>query len=138
MVTDPVLVAAVRLEFSRGQRVRELGYGPDADQRLRSEIEAIIGRGLAHRDYLHTPQALLVWHRAADGDLAEVLLSCAEAMTGSTPLWLLTPGIDRPGHVCAVIVTEAAERAGLLIATRVDVLDDWDVTGMCLPARAPR
>ncbi|MFC8045522.1 DUF3052 family protein [Nocardia sp. NPDC057353] len=127
------LVSAVeRFGFARGQVVREIGYAEDADRELRGRVEAITGRVLTGPGGTRCPDGLLVWLRADGTDPVELLLGCGEAMTPRTRLWVLTPKVDRPGHLDPLAVVDAAGRAGLNWVGRVDVFDDWNATGLRL------
>lgn len=129
------IAVVVRFGFRPGQVVREVGYGTDADEPFRAEVEAVTGAAMTGSSTLSAPDILLVWWRAADGDLEDRLLSCAEAMAPRTRLWLLTPTAARPGHLDGRLVAEAAARAGLATVGRVEVSGDWNAVGMRLPDR---
>lgn len=128
-----VATAVSRFEFDRGQLVREIGYDTDVDPEVRQRIEAITGRRLAGPECPRCPDGLLVWLRAGSADPVDLLLGCGEAMTRRTRLWVLTPKVDRPGHLPPAEVAAAARRAGLTCVRRVDVFDDWNAIGLRLP-----
>ncbi|MEV0355771.1 DUF3052 family protein [Nocardia sp. NPDC050697] len=129
------IAVVVRFGFRPGQVVRELGHGTDADEPFRAEVEAVTGTALTGGSTLSAPDILLVWWRAADGDLEDRLLSCAEAMAPRTRLWLLTPAAVRPGHLDGHRVVRATARSGLVIVGRGEVSGDWNAVGLRLPDR---
>ncbi|MFC3965012.1 DUF3052 family protein [Nocardia jiangsuensis] len=132
MPVDWVVSAVERFGFARGQLVREIGCADDADREVRGRVEAITGRSLTGSGGHRCPDGLLVWLRAGEGDPVQVLLGCGEAMTARSRLWVLTPKVDRPGHLDPLAVVDAAGRAGLHRVGRVDVFDDWNATGLRL------
>ena len=68
--------------------------------------------------------AVLLWWRSGDGDLADELITARTVLSGTGFVWLMTPKPARPDHVDAAEVTEAAELAGLHVTSRID-RRDW-------------
>jgi hypothetical protein len=67
----------------------------------------------------------LLWYRAEDGDLADLLVDAIAPLAESGFIWLLTPKRGRPGSVEASDIAEAAAIAGLSQTSIASVGVDW-------------
>ena len=128
-----------RLGFTAGQVVQEIGYDDDADEELRSSIEAMTGLELVDEDYEDVADAVLLWYREDDGDLVDVLMDALTALADGGHIWLLTPKAGRPGHIEPSDIGEAAPTAGLSNTSSVSAGRDWAGTRLVAPrARAAK
>ena len=90
---------AARLGFSSGQVIQEIGYDDDADEELRSSVEAVCGNELVDEDYDDVVDVVLLWWREGDGDLFDALSDALTTLADGGHIWLLTPKAGREGHV---------------------------------------
>lgn len=123
--TDP---QADRLGFTPGQVVQEFGWDDDVDDALRAAIEDITGGELADEDYDDVTDAVIVWWRKDDGDLADMLVDALTVLDDGGTVWVFTPKAGRDGHVGHDEIQEAANTAGLHAMTTFAVADDWSAT----------
>jgi hypothetical protein len=123
---DATVVA--RLGLETGMIVQEFGYDDDVCAGLRTAIESATGEGIVDEDYGDVTDAVLVWFRDGDDDLADLLMDVQSLLDGGGNVWLLTPKAGRPGHVPPRDVEEASSLAGLH-ATSTFVIDAaWAAT----------
>ena len=113
--------AGVRMGFSPGSVVQELGWDEDVDQDLREQIEDTIDGDMVDGDYGNVVDAVILWWRNDDGDLVDALVDSLTDLAGGGPIWLLSPKVGRPNAVDAADVTEAAPVAGLSVTTSTGV-----------------
>ncbi|PQP20876.1 DUF3052 domain-containing protein [Rhodococcus opacus] len=104
--------------------VQELGWDDDVDEDLRRRIEDILGDALVDDNFGERVDAVLLWWRSGDGDLADELITARTVLSGTGFVWLMTPKPARAEHVDAAEVTEAADLAGLHVTSRID-RRDW-------------
>ena len=119
--------------FAAGELVLEVGYGPDCDDVLRSEIVAITGTQLLEGETTEVVDAVILWWRDGDGDLVDELMDALTYLTETGPIWVLTPKLGRDGHVESSDIQDAAPIAGLSQTSTVALAQDW--TGTRLVAR---
>jgi hypothetical protein len=110
-----------------------VGYGPDCDDVLRSEIVAITGTQLLEGETTEVVDAVILWWRDGDGDLVDELMDALTYLTETGPIWVLTPKLGRDGHVESSDIQDAAPIAGLSQTSTVALAQDW--TGTRLVAR---
>jgi len=128
---------AIRLGFTPGQVVQEIGYDEDIDDALRAAVEALTGGELVDEDYEDVVDAVLLWYREDDGDLVDVLVDGLTALADGGHIWLLTPKAGRSGHIEPSDIGEAAPTAGLSQTSSVSASRDWAGTRLVAPrARA--
>lgn len=125
--------AAARLGFTAGLVVQELGFDEDVDEELRASIEAVTGLELVDEEYEDVADAVLLWYRADDGDLVDVLVDALTALADRGYIWLLTPKAGRPGHIEPSDIGEAAPTAGLTQTSSVSAAPDWAGTRLVAP-----
>ena len=140
-MTEPVTAAdgiARRLGFSNGQAVLEIGWDEDADEALRTSVEARTGAALLDPDQLggesqEVVDAVLLWWRAEDGDLVDALVDALTDLTDGGHIWLLTPKVGSAGYVEPGDIGEAAPTAGLSATTSVSAGASWSGTKLVAP-----
>ena len=119
---------AGRLGFAAGQVVQEFGYDDDAAADLRTDLEETVEVELVGEDYDDVTDGALVWHRADDGDLSDVLMDALGGLDDNGPVWVLTPKAGRPGHVPPSDVEDAAATCGMHVMSTFAAADDWSAT----------
>jgi hypothetical protein len=119
--------------FVAGELILEVGYGPDCDDILRSEISQITGTTLIEGQTTEVVDAVLLWWREGDGDLVDELMDALTYLTETGPIWVLTPKLGRDGHVDSSEIQDAAPIAGLSQTSTLSLAKDW--TGTRLVAR---
>ena len=65
---------ALRMGFAKGEIVLEVGYGPDCDDELRTQIKEIVGTDFLENSTNEVVDAVLLWFRQDDGDLVDELM----------------------------------------------------------------
>ncbi len=123
----------MRMGFAAGELILEVGYGPDCDDILRSEISQITGTTLIDSQTTEVVDAVLLWWREDDGDLVDELMDALTYLTETGPIWVLTPKLGRDGHVDSSEIQDAAPIAGLSQTSTLALAKDW--TGTRLVAR---
>ncbi|GHI89857.1 DUF3052 domain-containing protein [Streptomyces xanthophaeus] len=126
---------AARLGFQSEQVVQEIGYDDDVDQDFRDVVDELVG-DLVDEDYDDVADAVLLWFREDDGDLADTLVDATELIEDGALILLLTPKTGRPGYVEASDIKEAAETAGLSLAKGAPVGKEWAATKLVTPKTA--
>ncbi len=130
--------AGVRMGFSPGSVVQELGWDEDVDDTLRMQIEDAVDGDMVDGDYGNVVDAVVLWWRDGDGDLVDALVDSLTDLVEGGVIWLLTPKVGRPNAVDAADVTEAAPIAGLAITTTAAVSKDWTATRLSAPTSHTR
>lgn len=115
----------MRMGFAAGELILEVGYGPDCDDVLRSEIVAITGTQLLEGETTEVVDAVILWWRDGDGDLVDELMDALTYLTETGPIWVLTPKIGRDGHVESSDIQDAAPIAGLSQTSTIALAQDW-------------
>jgi hypothetical protein len=115
----------MRMGFAAGELILEVGYGPDCDDVLRSEIVAITGTQLLEGETTEVVDAVILWWRDGDGDLVDELMDALTYLTETGPIWVLTPKLGRDGHVESSDIQDAAPIAGLSQTSTIALAQDW-------------
>ena len=115
----------MRMGFAAGELILEVGYGPDCDDVLRSEISKITGTQLIEGQTTEVVDAVLLWWREGDGDLVDELMDALTYLTETGPIWVLTPKLGRDGHVDSSEIQDAAPIAGLSQTSTLALAKDW-------------
>ncbi|GAB2706695.1 DUF3052 domain-containing protein [Nocardia thraciensis] len=123
---------AQKLGISHGMVVQELGWDEDTDDGLRSDIEEVIGSEMVDDDTDEVVDAVVLWWRDGDGDLADELMDAIGPLSDDGVIWVLTPKTGRPGHVDPSEIAESAPTAGLTSTTPVS-LGVWTGTKLMQP-----
>ncbi len=125
-----------RLGFKPNMVIQELGWDEDVDDDLRRQIEDSIDGDLVDGEYGNVVEAVLLWWRDDDGDLADGLMDALTDLVGGGVIWLLTPKVGRPNAVDAADIAEAAQVAGLATTSTAGVSKDWSATRLVAPKTA--
>ncbi|MDP9822494.1 DUF3052 domain-containing protein [Nocardioides massiliensis] len=133
---DDTVGAGDRLGFSKGMVVQELGWDEDVDDALRIAIEDTLDADMVDGDHGNVVDAVLLWWRDEDGDLADALMDALTDLADGGVIWLLSPKVGRPGTVDPADVAEAADVAGLSTTTTAAVSRDWAATRLLAPKNA--
>ena len=97
MAADTASVGAL-LGLRPGLVVQELGWDSDVDESFRSEVmDAVDGDMVEETD--DAVDLVVLWWRTEDGDVVDGLFDALRDLSDSGVLWLLTPKVQRPGHV---------------------------------------
>ena len=120
--------AVARLGFTAGQVIQELYYDDDADDTVRSGIEAVTGTELVDEDYDDVTDGAVIWFRDDDGDLTDFLVDAMTVLDDNGPIWVLSPKAGRPGHVSHSDIEEAATTSGLHAMSTFAIAPDWSAT----------
>ncbi len=111
--------------FAAGELILEVGYGPDCDEVLRSEISKMTGTQLIDGHPTEVVDGVILWWRDGDGDLVDELMDALTYLSESGPIWVLTPKLGRDGHVDSSEIQDAAPIAGLSQTSTVALAQDW-------------
>ncbi len=125
------------LGFAPGMVVEEVGWDEDVDAALRDDIMDIIDADMVE-EALEGVDAVVLWWRDDDGDVADGLV---EAMTDLAPtgyIWLMTPKVGRTGFVETSDLSEGAVTAGLALTGTANVSADWQATKVVRPKSSRR
>jgi hypothetical protein len=114
--------------FEKGQLVLEVGHGSDCDENLRKQIAEIIGEPLIENEANEVVDAVLIWFREGDGDLADELVDALTFLSETGPIWVLSPKVGRDGHVHPSDIQDAANTAGLSQTSTIAVAPNWSAT----------
>lgn len=122
---DRSAAALARLGFSAGQVAIEFGYDDDVDLDFREQAEGVLTAALEDEDYDGIVDAVVLWWRDGDGDLADDLVDSFATLEDGGFIVLLTPARHRPDRVAADVVQEACATSGLTASGAVPVGEDW-------------
>jgi hypothetical protein len=117
-----------RMGFEKGQIILEVGYGSDCDEDFRKQLIEITGEPLIENETNEVVDAVLIWFREDDGDLADELVDALTFLTDSGPIWVLTPKVGRDGHVHPSDIQDAANTAGLSQTSTIAAAPNWSAT----------
>lgn len=118
--------------LAKGMVVQELGWDEDVDEDLRNDVMDTIDDDLVE-EALEAVDAVLLWWRADDGDVADGLVDSLTDLSKSGVIWLMTPKVGRPGHIIASDIAEGASTAGLVLASPVDLSTQWQAQKVVRP-----
>jgi len=130
--------AVTRLDLAPGQVVQEFGWDDDVADDVRAEIEDIVGTELADEDYGDVADAVIIWWRAGDGDLSDMLVDSMNMLEDGGAIWLFTPKAGRTGYVNHSDIGEAANLTGLHATNTFDLAKDWSATALSNRGRSAR
>lgn len=126
---------AQKLGISHGLVVQELGWDEDTDDALRAEIEEVSGGEMVDEDSDEVVDAVLLWWREGDGDLADELMDAISPLADEGFIWVLTPKTGQQGHVDPSEIAEAAPTAYLTQTSTIS-LGSWTASRLVQP-KAP-
>lgn len=124
----------VRLGIPDSAVVQNLGWDDDADDLL---LDGLGEDGVEIVDDVHDDvvDAVLLWWRDGDGDLADSLLDALTLLDADGLIWLLTPKVGKDGHVDGEDIAEAAPLAGLATTGSLTLPSGWHATKLAPPRR---
>ena len=114
--------------FEKGQVILEVGHGSDCDEDFRKQLVEITGEPLIENETNEVVDAVLIWFREDDGDLADELVDALTFLSESGPIWVLTPKVGREGHVHPSDIQDAANTAGLSQTSTIAAAPNWSAT----------
>ena len=114
--------------FEKGQIILEVGHGSDCDEDFRKQLIEITGEPLIDNETSEVVDAVLIWFREDDGDLADELVDALTYLSESGPIWVLTPKVGREGHVHPSDIQDAANTAGLSQTSTIAAAPNWSAT----------
>jgi hypothetical protein len=117
-----------RLALEPGELILEIGLDSDCDNEFRSAIEKRTGTKFIEDAATEVVDAVLLWWRDGDGDLVDDLMDGLTYLSETGPIWLLTPKVNRDGHVEPSDIQEAAPTAGLSQTVSFSIGTDWTAT----------
>ena len=123
---DAGLIA--RFGLSKGMVVQEFLYDTDVDEGIRAGMAAATGHDLVGEEHGEVTDAVLVWYRDGDDDLADLLMDAQTLLDDGGSVWLLTPKAGRPNHVPQRDIEEAASLSGLHATSSFVASPEWAAT----------
>ncbi len=126
---------AERLNITKGDIVQEIGWDEDADSTISEDIEDVLGGPLLDEDSHELCDVVLLWYRADDGDLVDVLVDATRNLADGGRVWLLTPSATKPDAVAPGDISESAQLAGL-VQTKANRVGQWQ--GSCLTSASTK
>jgi len=136
--TGPANPAGVeQLGLVGGMAVQELGWDEDVDEDLRQAVMEAIDADLLEESN-DSVDAVLLWLRADDGDVMDMLIDSLTDLGHGGFVWVLTPKIGRDGHVPQSDLAEGAVAAGLYLTTSASVSKDWSAHKIVRPKNGRR
>ncbi|MFM8447160.1 MAG: DUF3052 domain-containing protein [Candidatus Nanopelagicaceae bacterium] len=117
-----------RMGFEKGQVILEVGHGSDCDEDFRKQLIEITGEPLIENEANEVVDAVLIWFREDDGDLADELVDALTFLSETGPIWVLTPKVGRDGHVHPSDIQDAANTAGLSQTSTIAAAPNWSAT----------
>lgn len=124
------------LGFPQGSVIQEYGWGDDADEQLREDIEDRVGAELVDEDYGDVVDGAIVWWRDGDDDLTDLLVDVLSLLEAGGLIWLFTPKPGRAGTVALSEIQEAASTAGLHATSTFPIAQEWTATKLAPAGRA--
>ncbi|MDA2962528.1 MAG: DUF3052 domain-containing protein [Actinomycetota bacterium] len=106
----------------------EVGYGDDCDSTVRDSISAITGTEFLDSNSQEVVDAVIIWWRDGDGDLVDELMDSLAYLDQSGAIWVITPKVNRAGHVEPSDIQDAAPTAGLSQTSSISIAPDWTAT----------
>jgi hypothetical protein len=114
--------------LSQGDLVLEMGYHSDVDEEFRKAVENHVGASLISGHAQEVVDAVILWWRDGDGDLADELMDALTYLSETGPIWVLSPKVGRENHVEPSDLADAATTAGLSQTSTLAVTKDWSAT----------
>ena len=114
--------------MKKGDLILEVGRGDDCDIKFRDQISAITGTDFLDSHSQEVVDAVLIWWREGDGDLVDELMDSLTYLSEHGAIWVLTPKVNREGHVEPSDIQDAAPTAGLSQTSTISVAPDWSAT----------
>jgi hypothetical protein len=118
----------MRMGFTKGDLILEIGYAADCDDSLRAKIKGITNTEFIQVDPTEVIDGVLFWWRDGDGDLIDELMDALTFLSETGPIWVMTPKMGRANYVEASEIQDAAPIAGLSVTSTIAVATDWTAT----------
>ena len=134
---DHAVSGADLLGFEMGMLVQEVGWDEDVDADLRDDIMDTIDAEMVEEP-LEAVDAVVLWWREEDGDVADGLVDAMTDLAEAGPIWLFTPKVGRPGFISAASIAEGVTVAGLTLTKTASVAPDWQATKVLRPKGSRR
>lgn len=114
--------------MKKGDLILEVGRSDDSDITLREQISTITGTEFLTGHIQDVVDAVIIWWRDGDGDLVDELMDSLTYLSASGAIWVLTPKVNRDGHVEPSDIQDAAPIAGLSQTSTLSIAPDWTAT----------
>ena len=114
--------------MKKGDLILEVGRSDDSDIKLREQISEITGTEFLTGPIQDVVDAVIIWWREGDGDLVDELMDSLTYLSASGAIWVLTPKVNRDGHVEPSDIQDAAPIAGLSQTSTISIAPDWTAT----------
>ena len=114
--------------MKKGDLVLEVGRGDDCDSKFRDQLAAITQTQFLDGHIQEVVDAVIIWWRDGDGDLVDELMDSLTYLTADGAIWVITPKVNREGHVEPSEIQDAAPTAGLSQTSTISVAPDWTAT----------
>jgi hypothetical protein len=114
--------------IKKGDLILEVGRSDDSDITLREQISTITGTEFLTGHIQDVVDAVIIWWRDGDGDLVDELMDSLTYLSASGAIWVLTPKVNRDGHVEPSDIQDAAPIAGLSQTSTLSIAPDWTAT----------
>jgi hypothetical protein len=118
----------MRMGFTKGDLVLEIGYAADCDDSLRAKIKGFTGTEFIQTHPTEVIDAVIIWWRDGDGDLIDELMDALPFLSETGPIWVMAPKMGRENYVEASEIQDAAPIAGLSVTSTIAVATDWTAT----------
>jgi hypothetical protein len=118
----------MRMGFTKGDLILEIGYAADCDDSLRAKVKGITDTEFIQVDPTEVIDGVLLWWRDGDGDLIDELMDALTFLSETGPIWVMTPKMGRANYVEASEIQDAAPIAGLSVTSTIAVATDWTAT----------
>jgi hypothetical protein len=115
--------------------VQVVGWDDDCDQGFLDALAAAVEEVVLD-DAADVVDAVLVFWRDDDGDLADGLLDALAMLADGGAVWLATPKPGRSGHMSGSDVKEAVQVAGLQATSTIGVAGHWQAARLTTRKRA--
>ena len=114
--------------MKKGDLILEVGRGNDCDTKFQEELAAITESQFLDGHTQEVVDAVIIWWRDGDGDLVDELMDSLTYLSADGAIWVLTPKVNRSGHVEPSEIQDAAPTAGLSQTSTISVAPDWTAT----------
>ena len=114
--------------FKEGDLVLEVGRSGGCDESLRKQVNAITKTEFVDSAAHEVVDGVIIWWRDGDGDLVDELMDSLTYLSATGGIWVLTPKVNRDGHVEPSDIQDAAPIAGLSQTSTISIAPDWSAT----------
>jgi hypothetical protein len=124
-----------RFGLPRDAVVQIVGWDDDCDEELLAALRSAVAE-VVLEDAGEVVDAVLVFWREEDGDLADGLLDALAMLAHGGAVWLATPKPGRSGHLAGSDVKEAVQVAGLQATSTIGLGGHWQAARLTAPKNA--